>query len=131
MKVLFDNNLAPRLARCLQALMGDEHHIVALRDKFPANIADVDFIRLLHGEGGWVLISADRRITRNKAEKQALRQSNVIGMFMVSGLYNAGVMVQAARLIMLWEEIEMTAATAKGGAMFELPLKSTRLTMIK
>ncbi|KSV87127.1 hypothetical protein N181_19565 [Sinorhizobium fredii USDA 205] len=34
MKVLFDHNLSPRLARGLQALMGDEHEIVALRDKF-------------------------------------------------------------------------------------------------
>ena len=43
MKLLVDHNLSPRIARCLQALF-EEHEIVALRDKFPPNTDDADWI---------------------------------------------------------------------------------------
>lgn len=131
MKALFDHNLPPRLARCLQALMGDGHEIVALRDKFPPNITDIDLITQLSRESGWVFISGDRRITRNKAEKNVFRSSNVIGMFLSAGLYKANIYIKAQRLIALWPAIEKVAATVNGGAMFELPIKTTKLSQIR
>ncbi|WP_075292161.1 DUF5615 family PIN-like protein [Pararhizobium arenae] len=131
MKVLFDHNLSPRLARSLQALFPDEHEIVALKDKFPPTIKDVDLIAELSKQGGWVLISGDRRITRSKAEKRAFHNSKVIGMFLSAGLYKAPVLKQAERLIALWPVIETVAGSVSGGAMFELPMKSTKLGPLK
>jgi hypothetical protein len=35
------------------------------------------------------------------------------------------------RILALWSNIETVCATVQGGAMFELPLKSTRLRQLK
>ena len=131
MKVLFDNNLSPRLARALQALMGEGYEIVALKEKFRADIKDVDLIAELSRQGGWIFISGDRRITRNRAEKMAFQSSKIIGMFLSSGLYKSPVMKQAERLIALWPTIETVSRNVSGGAMFELPMKSTKLAPLK
>ncbi|MBA8901244.1 hypothetical protein [Phyllobacterium sp. P30BS-XVII] len=131
MKVLFDHNLPPRLARGLQILLGEQYKIVALRDRFEPNIKDIDLIKALGAQGGWVLISADRRITRNKAEKSAFQSSRIIGMFLSQGLYKAPMLKQAERLIALWPVIETTASTMKGGSMFELPMKSYKLSPLR
>ena len=131
MKVLFDHNLSPRIARAFQALMGSDHEIVALRDKFAANIKDVDLISELSREGGWIFISGDRRITRNRAEKAAFQSSKIIGMFLSSGLYKSSVMKQAERLIVLWPTIETVSKNVSGGSMFELPMKSTKLSPLR
>lgn len=131
MKVLFDHNLSPRIARALQALMGGEHEIVALKDKFAPNIKDVELISELSSEGGWVFVSGDRRITRNRAEKSAFQSSKIIGMFLSSGLYKSTVLKQAERLIVLWPTIETVSKNVSGGSMFELPMKSTKLSPLK
>ncbi|MBE7157363.1 MAG: hypothetical protein INR62_02805 [Rhodospirillales bacterium] len=131
MKVIFDHNLSPALAHALQALFRHEHKIIALRDKFPADISDVDWISALSRDGQWVVISGDRRITRNRAEYTAFRRSRLIGMFLSAGLYKAPVIKQAERLLFLWTTIETVAGTVEGGAMFELPMSSTKLKQIK
>jgi hypothetical protein len=111
--------------------MGEEHEIVALRDKFPPNIKDVDLIAELSKQGDWIFISGDRRITRNRAERNAFQNSKLIGMFLSSGLYKSTVLKQAERLIVLWPVIETVAGSVSGGAMFELPMKSAKLSPVK
>lgn len=111
--------------------MGDEHEIVALRDKFPPNIKDVDLIAELSKQGGWIFISGDRRITRNRAEKAAFQSSKLVGMFLSPGLYKSSVLKQAERLIALWPAIGTVAGNVSGGAMFELPMKSSKLSPLK
>jgi hypothetical protein len=130
-KAIFDHNLSPRLARALQALVGDGHTIIALKDKFPPDIKDVDLIGQLSADGTWVFISGDRRITRNKAERTVFRASKLIGMFLSKGLYKSPVLRQAERLISLWTTIETVASKVSGGSMFELPMKSQKLNPIK
>jgi hypothetical protein len=51
----------------------------------------IDWIADLSKEGQWVVISGDRRITRNRAEYQAFRNSNLIGLFLSEGMYKAPV----------------------------------------
>lgn len=111
--------------------MGTDHEIVALRDKFVANIKDVDLISELSSEGGWIFISGGRRITRNRAEKAAFQSSKIIGMFLSSGLYKSPMMKQAERLIVLWPTIETVSKNVSGGSMFELPMKSTKLSPLR
>lgn len=111
--------------------MGDEHKIVALRDKFKPTIKDVDLIAELSKQGTWIFISGDRRITRNRAEKNAFQSSKLVGMFLSSGLYKSTVLKQAERLIALWPAIETVSENVSGGAMFELPMKSGKLSPFK
>ncbi len=86
---------------------------------------------MLNREGRWVIISGDRRITRNKAEYTIFRSSRLIGFFLSKGLYKAPFIKQAERILALWEGMEALAERVEGGAMFELPMKSTRIKQLK
>ena len=131
MKVLIDEHLPPALARALNTLLGSEHEVSHVRDKFGQGVKDIEWIEALNREGRWVVISADRRITRNKAELQAFRNSKLLGFFMSRSLYKSKITKQAERLLALWDGIADLAARMEGGAMFELPMKSTRIRQLK
>lgn len=131
MRVLFDNNLPPRLARALNELFAGEHEIVALRCKFAQTIEDVEWIRQLSREGTWVVVSGDRRITRNRAERDAFRNSRLIRFFLARGLYKSKVTKQAERILALWENMEKVVEVVQSGAMFELPMRSSRIKQLK
>ncbi|MBO0903472.1 hypothetical protein [Jiella sonneratiae] len=131
MKVLVDENLSPALAHALQALFQGEHTIVHLREKFGPGVKDVEWIPVLSSEGRWVVLSGDRRITRNELEYQAFRNSRLIGFFLSRGLQKAKVTKQMERILFLWETIEKQAAIVAGGAMFELPMRSSLIEQLK
>lgn len=70
MTYLFDNNISPRLARMLAALGIDAK---PLRDIFPQDIKDIDFLPQLR-DTGWVLVTGDTSIVTRRAEAIALRK---------------------------------------------------------
>jgi hypothetical protein len=129
--VLIDENLSPALARSLNALFAGEHQIVHIRDKFGPGVKDVDWMRRLSAEGRWIVISGDRRITRNRTEYETFRSSRLVGFFLSKGLCKSPVIKQMERLLALWLVIEQQAGIVAGGAMFELPMKSTRLQQLR
>ncbi|MER9319963.1 hypothetical protein NKI31_31625 [Mesorhizobium sp. M0659] len=131
MKALVDENLSPALARSLNALFAGEHEIVHIREKFGPGVKDVAWIGQLSTEGRWIVISGDRRITRNKVEYAVFRSSRLVGFFLSKGLYKAPVVKQMERLLALWSTIEKQSEIVAGGAMFELPIKSTRIEQLK
>lgn len=131
MKVFFDHNMSPAIARALRELFKREHEITFLSERFARDISDVEWIATLSREGQWVVISGDRRIAKNRAEYHAFRSSNLIGLFLSEGLYKAPVTKQMERLLALWPNIVTVCGTVQNGAMFELPLRSTRLRQMK
>ncbi len=131
MKVLIDNNLSPAIARALNELFKPDHEIIALREKFDPTISDADWINTLSIEGRWVVISGDRRITRNKAEYAAFRNSRLVGFFLARGLYKTKATKQVERILALWERMETLAGTVEGGAMFELQMKSNLIKQLR
>jgi len=130
-KVIVDENLSPALARALNELFAGEHEVVHLWERFGPRFTDLEWIEALSNEGRWAVISGDRRITRNKAEYYAFRQSRLVGFFYSRGLCKAKVTKQAERLIILWDRIEQQFDVIEGGAMFELPMTTTRLRQLK
>lgn len=131
MKVLIDENLSPALAKALQALFEGEHEVVHLRSRFGPGVKDREWIEQLSAEGRWIVISADRRITRNRAEYIAFRNSRLVGFFLSKGLYKAPLIKQTERILALWSAIEAQSTLIAGGAMFQLPMKSTKLEQLK
>lgn len=125
MKVMVDENLPPPLAKALAALFNGEHEIIHLREKFGPSVTDLDWIKQLNAEGTWIIISADRRITRNKAELQVFKSSKLIGFFFGRALQKSPLVKQMERLMALWKNIEKQASLVGGGSMFEIPTKST------
>lgn len=130
MKVLVDENLPPALARSLNALFVGKHEIVHIRERFGPGVKDIEWIEQVSSEGRWVVISGDRRITRNKAEYRAFRSTDLVGFFLSKGLYKSPIVKQMERILALWHAIEMQSAIVQGGAMFELPMKSTKIKQI-
>jgi PIN like domain len=96
-KVFFDHNMSPRMARALRELFGDEHQISILSERFSRTTPDTVWIDALSREGRWVIISGDRRITRNRAEYAAFRSSRLVGFFLFRGLYKTPVAKQTDR----------------------------------
>jgi len=127
LKVLVDENLPPALARSLDALFAGEHEIVHVLTRFGPGVKDIEWIGKLSVEGRWIVISGDRRITRNKAEYNAFRNSNLVAFFLSKGLYKSPVIKQMERILALWRTIETQAAIVQPGAMFELPMTSTKI----
>jgi hypothetical protein len=130
LKVLVDENLPPALAKALAALFTGQHEIVHITQKFGRGINDKSWISTLNSEGNWVVISSDRRISKNKAEQQAFRSSRLVGFFFSAGLQKSKLTKQMERLMALWETIEKQAELVGGGAMFEIPMKSNKLDQI-
>jgi hypothetical protein len=130
-KVIIDENLPTALAGALNALFSGEHEIRHLRERFGPAVRDVDWIRALNEEGGWIIISGDRRITRSRAEYHAFRTPRLVGFFLSKGLNKAKLTKKMERLMALWETIETQAMLVQGGAMFVLPMKSTRLQQLR
>lgn len=130
MKFVVDENLPPALAKALAALFAGKHEIIHLRDRFGPGVSDKDWFETLSAEGRWIVISGDRRVTRNKAEAAAFRNSQLVGFFLSKGLNKATTVKKMERLMALWEIIEQQAGLVTGGAMFELPMKSTRLSQV-
>jgi hypothetical protein len=125
-KVFLDHNMSPAIARALHALFDGDHEVVALSAKFPRTISDVDWIKALSAEGHWVVISGDRRITRNKAEFHTFRNSKLTGFFLAPGLHKSPVIKQTERILALWPAIETLSATVQPGAVYELPVRSNQ-----
>jgi hypothetical protein len=126
-KILTDHNISPKVARALNALVEDEQgsYVVPLRQKFAPSTADVDWIRALGSEGGWSVISADLRIHKNKAERAAWMQTDLIGYFLEPGLAALRPVEQAARLLLRLDALQAQSRLIRGPAMFAIPLRNS------
>lgn len=125
MKFILDENLPARLARSLDALFED-HEVTHLRTKFGPRVTDLEWIQALSAEASWILISSDRRISRNKAELRMFKSSRLVGFFFPKSLEKAKLTKKMERLMAIWEAIEAQVPLAAGGSMFEMPAKSTK-----
>lgn len=131
MKVFFDHNMSPALARATRELFLGLHEITLLREKFRSDATDIEWIEGLSREGRWLVISEDRRITRNRAEYAAFRASRLVGIFLAPAVHKAPVVKKMERILGVWPGLEALSATVEGGAMFELPISGTRLRQLK
>jgi hypothetical protein len=117
-----DNNLSPYLARALNALLEPEgDQVVHLSERFPRQTEDRIWINALGEEGGWVVISADRRIYRNRLEREAWRRSRLVVFFLAPQWARARHTGIAWRLIRWWPRIREQTAIVAAPAAFELP----------
>lgn len=131
MKVFFDHNMSPALARAVRELFRDRHEIAILSEKFRRDATDMAWITALSREGRWLVISEDRRITKNDAERAAFRSSRLVGIFLAKAVHKAPVVKKMERLLAVWPALEALADTVEGGAMFELTIAGTRLRQLR
>ncbi|WP_125995719.1 hypothetical protein [Sphingomonas sp. S-NIH.Pt15_0812] len=123
MKLLVDNMLPPRMARGLGELFSDQHEVVHIRDKFQTgSLPDAEWIERLGREGGWCVLSGDRRIATKKPSRELFNRSNLVGFFPLPAVLGLPLHSMTARILMLWPSMNDTARVMDRGC-FDLGIK--------
>lgn len=130
MRLLVDNNLAPRLADGLAGLFKNLHHIEHIKAKFgTGDLPDEEWIERLGAEGGWCVLSGDIRIAKKPPSRELFLRSKLVGFFPLKAVLDLPVHRQAARILTLWNTMETVSNNVASGC-FEVGITSTRLKQI-
>ncbi|MFC0191436.1 PIN-like domain-containing protein [Aureimonas pseudogalii] len=127
---MVDECISPYLARALRELFAVDHQVANIRDHFGPGVKDLTWIKSLSDDGEWIVLSADRRITRNKAEMQAFKSSGLIGFFLSKSVYQKPMHRQFMRVLAVWESLEKQATLVRPGAMFEITERGDRFRQL-
>jgi hypothetical protein len=129
-KLLVDNNLAPRLGRGLGTLFDGMHEVVHIKDQFgTGSLPDEVWIEAIGKEGGWCVLSADRRIATKKPSRELFLRSNLIGFFLMPAVTRLPLTALTARILTIWPVLVTTAGAMDRGC-FEVGIKNSRLRPI-
>ncbi|MEM1374739.1 MAG: hypothetical protein AAGF78_10205 [Pseudomonadota bacterium] len=121
MKVLFDYNMPPKMARALNEFVeSDGHRALALREKFPTNISDVEYFSALGRERDWIVFSKDLSNHKRPPERQAIMSSGVLAFYLSRALQKKGPHEQLAVILWQWERLIQRRRDTRNG-MFQLP----------
>lgn len=121
-KLLFDHNMPPALARALHEIAKlDGHECKALRDKFPVNVSDIDLYEQLGRERNWVVISKDVAQARRAPERAAILRFGVVAIYLAPSVEKQPIHQQAATILWHWDAIVRQRTTQDNG-LFLLPL---------
>jgi hypothetical protein len=99
--------MPPKLARTINYLEGDDGITVEhLKDKFPADISDIDWIKKLTNEGGWFVITRDNQIRKRTHERKAWQESHIPIVFLQRSWISHDLWEMAWRLIKYWPALK-------------------------
>lgn len=105
-KVLFDHNMPPRLARALhQIIEPDGHEAHALRDRFDTKITDIEYFEILGADKSWIVISKDNANARKRAEREAIMRSGVLAFYLQPSVQKQPAHQQAATILWHWDKL--------------------------
>jgi len=119
-RFFFDNNLSPKLARSLDALVQPEHQVVHLKERFAANTSDEVWMRALAQEPDWIIVSGDLQIRKNPHEIMAWQEAGHTTFFLKKGWIDLTFWDQAWKFAKAFPELITTAEWARKGSAFFL-----------
>lgn len=123
-RVIFDHNMPPRIARALHELVKDDgHEVHALKDIFPIDISDIEYFYKLGPD--WIVISKDLHNSRKKAERAAILKNKVVAFYLSPSLQKKRVGEQAAAIMWHWDKILNQRLSVENG-LFQLPENKSR-----
>lgn len=126
-KVLFDHNMPPVLARALHLIISvNGHEAWALRDKYPVNISDIDLYEELGKDRDWIVISKDIAQAKRKPERAALLRYGVVAFYFAPSVEKLPHHQQAAMILWHWDAMISQRKTNANG-LFLLPVNKTSL----
>ncbi len=118
MRLFFDNNLSPKLARSLDVLVQPEHRVVHLKERFAAHTADEVWMRALAAEPDWVIVSGDLQIRKNPHEIKAWQEAGHTTFFLKKGWIDLPFWDQAWKFAKVFPDLIATAERARKGRAF-------------
>lgn len=124
MRVFFDNCTTPVLAETVNGYLrhqkGSASHIRDL--PCGRHASDMEWMAYLAGTGDdWLVVTGDRRIQKNKAERAAFRQAGLKGFVLAPGYQTTKIHQQASLLIWRWPDIDSLLKLAPP-FLFEIPM---------
>lgn len=112
MKYFFDNCLSHKFVTALTAL--DYTNLVHLKDEFPVDAIDVDWMPIV-AQRGWIVVTADLRI-RSRPEERAVRERlKLTTIFFAGAFQNLSFAEQSWRIIRWWPDIVRVSSKQKAG----------------
>jgi hypothetical protein len=104
--------------------------IISVRDKFnKIGVTDLEWISALRQEGGWCVLSADVRISRNRTERDAFLSANLIGFLMAPAVRKKPEIQQLARILTIWRLIESQSSLVSRG-LFQFGVSGNKFTQL-
>ena len=129
MRAFFDNCTSPVLAVCLHGFLerqgSSARHVRFMSDYgFDKDTVDAEWIKRLGEDkpSDWIVVTGDKRITKNKAERAAWVKAGLKGFVLAPAFQKTPVHQQASLLLWRWPGMEAFIAAAAAGSMFELPI---------
>jgi hypothetical protein len=117
-KFFFDNNLAPKIAKGLNGFVSPDHQVFHLKERFPANTDDVEWMQQLAQEEDLIIVTADVRIGKNPQEIEAWKQAGHTIFFLKPGWTHMRFWDQAQKFIKYFPAIIEKAQIAERGSSF-------------
>lgn len=111
MTFFFDANLSPKIPQILRLLGVDAIH---LRERFPADAQDEDWLDEAQGQG-WVVITADRRMRTNPATQLVFAQCKVTAVFLTKTILSRNLWDQTLWFLRRWDDIVKAVRKSKPG----------------
>jgi len=100
------------------------HKVIALKDRFPINASDEEWLTTLSEEGDWVVISGDSRIYTNPQRRKIWQQARLTSFFWQRAWSKATYWDKAWRMVRWWPEITHMASYVERGTGFSIPFQS-------
>jgi len=124
MKCLFDNNLPLKLAKTLDYLEGsDGISVEHLKEIFPSDTSDINWIKKLSKEGDWFIITRDNQIRTRPHEKKAWQESRLPIVFLEKSWIKLKFWEIAWRFIKYWPELKEIVIRNRKAKSFSLAIK--------
>ena len=130
-KVLFDHNMPPVIARALHELIRpDGHEAWPLGDRFSRSVTDITYFTALGKEGNWIVISKDVANAKRPPERAAILQSGVIAFYLAPSVQKLRINEQAATILWQWDKMVVQRTNNKNG-LFLIPInKGSRFEVL-
>lgn len=121
MKFFLDNTFSPREARSFAALFAPDLEIVHLRETWPQDAKDEEWLPALIREGDWVILTHDRSIRRDHEYiVDTLRTSSCVAIFLAKSWQEMRLVSRHAKLLLYFERMVAEVAKSRRGTVLHL-----------
>lgn len=123
-KFFIDKNLSKNLARGM-ATFGEK--VIHLTDKFAEDAPDVEWLSYV-GQNGLVVITRDRNIRFNTAERRAFRQYKVGAFFLGGKQLSRCLLIR--QVVRNWHRMKEYDQRIQRPYMFSIPARGSKITRL-
>lgn len=119
------------MSRCLAGYLGEEVGVSFAREIGWHQLTDIEWInRLREDPDDWIVVTADLRIQRNKAERAAFRRAKLRGVVLAPSFSKQKMGEACGRLITRWDETQAQIMSFQPPVLVELPFKGNKLRQL-